>query len=100
MNKEPQGIVLINADGPLRKLNASQSLGYIATVTAATAEDVEKAGKSSDYEAIIVSHNHACKLFMVLFTSMVSFQLTLLPCMCIILECIRKSVIISISFWV
>ena len=84
MNKEPRGIVLMNADGPLRKPIASQSLGYIATVTAATAENVEKAGKSSDYEAIIVSHNHACKLFMVLFTSMVSFQLTLLPCMCIL----------------
>ena len=35
----------MNADGPLRKLNASQSLGYIATATAATAEDVEKRGK-------------------------------------------------------
>ena len=72
MNKEPQGIVLMNADGPLRKPNASQSLGYIATATAATAEDVEKTGKSSDYEAIIVSHNDACKLWYYLHLWLVS----------------------------
>ena len=65
INKEHQGIVLMNADGPLKKPNASQSLGYIATVTAATADDVENAGKRSDYEVIIVSHDHACKPFIV-----------------------------------
>ena len=28
MNKENEGIVFMTADGPLKKLNASQSLGY------------------------------------------------------------------------
>ena len=45
----------MNAEGPLKKPNASQSLGSIESVTAANADDVEKAGKSIDYEAVIVS---------------------------------------------